>query len=124
MISKNLAQKLNQIIAEYSGGASGIRDEKLLLSALNRPFQTFDGKDLYPTAIGKSAAIFQSIIINHPFLDGNKRMAYAFMRVLLFEEGLDIEVIDDEKYRFIISAAKGELEFEDIRNRIIKNLKN
>lgn len=74
MISKNLAEKLNQIIAESSGGSSGIRDGKLLLSAINRPFQTFDGVDLYPEAADKAAAIFQSIIINHPFIDGNKRM--------------------------------------------------
>ena len=78
MISKELVLNLNKIIAEFSGGSAGIRDEKLLLSAINRPFQTFDGKELYPSAIDKSAAIFQSIIINHPFIDGNKRMAYAF----------------------------------------------
>lgn len=102
MISKELILKLNRIIAESSGGTSGIRDENSLLSAINRPFQTFDGKDLYPSAIDKSAAIFQSIIINHPFIDGNKRMAYAFLRLLLFEDGLDIDTSDDEKYKFVI----------------------
>lgn len=74
MISLKLAKELNEIIAKVSGGSAGIRDIRSLLSALNRPIQTFDGEDLYPTAIEKSAAIIESIIINHPFIDGNKRM--------------------------------------------------
>lgn len=65
MISKKLAIELNRIISESSGGSFGVRDESLLLSALHRPFQTFDGKDLYPSILDKSTAIFQSIIINH-----------------------------------------------------------
>lgn len=74
MISANLAKEINLIIAGFSGGSSGIRDNNGLLSALNRPYQTFDGLDLYPTAIEKSAAILESTIINHSFIDGNKRM--------------------------------------------------
>lgn len=123
MISKELVLSLNKIIAESSGGSSGIRDEKSLLSAINRPFQTFDGKDLYLSGIDKSAAIFQSIIINHPFIDGNKRMAYAFLRLLLFEDGLDIDATDDEKYQFVIEASKGKLDFDQIKSWIISNLK-
>ncbi|WP_047416327.1 type II toxin-antitoxin system death-on-curing family toxin [Cellulophaga sp. Hel_I_12] len=123
MISKELVLNLNKIIAEFSGGSAGIRDEKLLLSAINRPFQTFDGKELYPSAIDKSAAIFQSIIINHPFIDGNKRMAYAFLRLMLFEDGLDIDASDDEKYQFVMEASKGNLDFDQIKHWIISNLK-
>jgi len=123
MISKELVEKLNKLISETSGGSNGIRDMNSLSSAINRPFQTFDGKDLYPSAIDKSAAIFQSIILNHPFLDGNKRVAYALMRLILFEDGLDIEVDAAEKYRFVISASKGELQFEDIKLWIIEYLK-
>ncbi len=62
MISKSLAEKLNHIIAESSGGTSGIRDENLLLSAINRPFQTFDGVDLYPETTDKAAAIFKALL--------------------------------------------------------------
>jgi death-on-curing protein len=123
MISKNLAIELNKIISEASGGSSGLRDEGLLLSALNRPFQTFDGKELYPSIIDKAAAIFESIIINHPFIDGNKRMAYTFMRVLLIEEGFELAASQDEKYNFVIEASKGKLNFEAIKNWIITNLK-
>ena len=80
MISKELAVEINRLVVKESGGSSGLRDESLLLSAINRPFQTFDVKDLYPTVVEKSAAIFESIIINHPFIDGNKRVAYAMMK--------------------------------------------
>ncbi|WP_418602573.1 type II toxin-antitoxin system death-on-curing family toxin [Hwangdonia sp.] len=123
MISKNLAIELNKIISEASGGTSGLRDESLLLSALNRPFQTFDDKELYPSIIVKASALFQSIIINHPFIDGNKRMAYAFMRILLSEEGFTITANEDEKYNFVIEASRGNMDFEAIKNWILKYLK-
>jgi len=123
MISKTLAVELNKIISEASGGSSGLRDESLLLSALNRPFQTFDGKDLYPSIIDKAAALFQSIIINHPFIDGNKRMAYAFLRILLTEAGFTIDATEDEKYVFVIKASEGKLNYEEIKNWIISKLK-
>ena len=123
MTSKKWALEFNRIIADFSGGSSGIRDEKLLSSALNRPFQTFNGKELYPSPIEKAAAIFQSIILNHPFLDGNKRIAYAFLRILLIENGFEIEASVEKQYEFVISAAKGELEFAEIKAWIVENLK-
>lgn len=124
MISKKLAIELNKIISESSGGSSGLRDESLLLSALNRPFQTFDGKDLYPSVIDNAAAIFESIIINHPFIDGNKRMAYAFMRILLTEGGFELKASEEEKYEFVIMASEGKIKFESIRSWILNNIKN
>lgn len=124
MISKKLAIEFNRIIFEATGGATGLRDENLLLSALNRPFQTFDGKDLYPSVIDKAAALFESIIINHPFIDGNKRMAYAFMRILLIEEGFELTATEEEKYEFVITASEGKLNFDTIKNWIIQNLKS
>ena len=123
MISKKLAIELNKIISEASGGSSGLRDESLLLSALNRPFQTFDNKELYPSIIDKASAIFESIIINHPFIDGNKRMAYAFMRILLNEEGFSLEAEENEKYNFVSEASKGNMSFETIKIWILKHIK-
>ena len=122
MISLKLAKELNEIIAKASGGSAGIRDEGSLLSALNRPFQTFDGQDLYPTAIEKSAAIVESIIINHPFIDGNKRMGYAFMRLLLSEEGYELKASENETYNFIIAIAEGKMNSEEIINWIKNNI--
>ena len=122
MISLKLAKELNEIIAKASGGSAGIRDEGSLLSALNRPFQTFDGQDLYPTAIEKSAAIVESIIINHPFIDGNKRMGNAFMRLLLSEEGYELKASENETYNFIIAIAEGKMNSEEIINWIKNNI--
>lgn len=122
MISLKLAKELNEIIAKASGGSAGVRDSGSLLSALNRPFQTFDAQDLYPTAIEKSAAIVESIIINHPFIDGNKRMGYAFMRLLLSEEGYVLKASENETYNLIISIAEGKMNSEEIINWIKNNI--
>jgi death on curing protein len=96
----------NQLIDEF-GGSKGIRDLGSLEAALSRPYATFDQQDLYPTAIEKAAAIFESIIINHPFIDGNKRTAYTLMRLMLIEYGFDIVASKKEKYEMTISASRG-----------------
>ncbi|WP_298767093.1 type II toxin-antitoxin system death-on-curing family toxin [uncultured Polaribacter sp.] len=123
MISKKLAIELNKIISEKSGGSYGLRDETLLLSALNRTFQTFDGNDLYPSTIDKSTALFQSLIINHTFIDVNKRMAYAFMKMLLIEDGLFIDAQKEETYKFVIKASEGKMTFDEIKAWLINHLK-
>lgn len=102
-----------ELIARF-GGARGIRDINALESAINRPFQTFDGKPLYPSVFDKAAALVESILINHPFVDGNKRTGYTLLRMLLLKNGSDIHASEDEKYRFIIDIAAGNTKFEDI----------
>lgn len=123
MIQLGEVEKIHDILIGKFGGAKGIRDSAILESAIGRPFQTFDGIDLYPHPIEKAAAIFESIISNHPFIDGNKRTAYVLLRLLLKEHKLDIVVDKNEKYRFVISAAKGELTFEEIKSWIERNAK-
>ena len=70
MISRKEVIDVHSTLIKEFGGASGVREEELLDSAINRPFQTFDGSELYPSAIEKSAAILESIVKNHPFVDG------------------------------------------------------
>jgi death on curing protein len=94
-----------------------------LESAINRPFHTFDGIDLYKTSVDKAAAIFESIISNHPFIDGNKRTAYVLMRIMLLQEGHDISASEDDKYNFVIKAAQGHVSFDEILLWIKNNLK-
>jgi death-on-curing protein len=108
-------RKIHQILIERFGGSQGLRDVGILESALSRPFQTFDGLDLYPTAIDKAAALFESIISNHPFVDGNKRTAYVLMKLFLMENGLKVQATQDEKYRFVILCAEGSYRFEEIK---------
>ena len=72
MINLDLVINIHELLIEQYGGIHGIRDSKVLESAIARPFMTFDQKDLYPSPILKAAALIESLISNHPFLDGNK----------------------------------------------------
>lgn len=123
MISLHEILAIHDILIERFGGAKGIRDQAGLESAINRPYQTFDGQELYPDSIDKATAIFESIISNHPFIDGNKRTAYVLMRLFLKHDTLDIEATEDEKFDFVIKSAKGELAFDEIRAWIKSKLK-
>ena len=97
------------------GGSKGVRDEGSLLGALARPFATFNQQGLYPTPVEKAAAIFESIIINHPFMDENKRTAYIFLRTVLFIYGFDVMALEDEKYKMTIAASTSEIRIDEIK---------
>ncbi len=124
MISIQEACKIHDILIEKFGGATGIRDKNLLESALRRPFQTFDALELYPTVIEKSAALLESLIKNHPFIDGNKRTGYVLCRLFLLQNKLDFDTDQQSKYNFIIKISTGELELEEIKIWIFKNTKS
>lgn len=96
------------------GGAKELRDRNLLLSAIARPFQTFDGNELYATPIEKAAALGESLIINHPFVDGNKRTAFLAMYALLMEFGIELTCEQNEMYNFIIDMSTGNKKYDDI----------
>jgi death on curing protein len=117
-------KNIHKIVIDKFGGSKGIRDRGTLESALSRTFQTFDEKDLYPLPIEKAAAIFESIIINHPFVDGNKRTAYILMRLILLQNGIDITASENEKYDFVIGAASGEIRFNEIKEWLLTNTKS
>ena len=123
MMSLREVEQIHSLLIEKFGGTKCIRDRGLLESSLNRPFQTFDGNDLYPGPIDKAAAIFESIISNHPFLDGNKRTAYVLMRLILKTYNLDIYIGQNEKYEFVIGAATGKFTYDEIRHWIEQNTK-
>jgi death-on-curing protein len=122
MISINDAIRIQSILIDKFGGSDGLRDKNLLESALMRPYQTFDSNDLYPTPSEKAAAIIESILINHPFVDGNKRFGYVAMRLTLMEFDLDISASENDKYEFVIKIAKGELRFDKILEWINEKL--
>lgn len=97
-----------QIIAQ-SGGSLGIRDIGALESALAQPKMTFDKKELYPTIEEKAAALAFSLSSNHPFVDGNKRVAHAAMEVFLFLNGREINASVDEQEDLFLRLASGKL---------------
>lgn len=110
-----------QLILSF-GGSDGVRDANLLNSAINRPYLTFDKVELYPNIEDKAAAILESIVKNHPFLDGNKRTGYVLMRYLLMQNGKDIQASEDEKYQLVIDIAEGNFSIEQIKNWIKQRL--
>lgn len=114
MISLKTIIKIHFNSISLYGGKEGIRDMNLLQSAINRPFVTFDSVDLYPTAIEKAAAVFESILINHPFVDGNKRTALSIMMFILKKEKFKITANEEELYNITIEVAEGKLEIEKI----------
>jgi death on curing protein len=114
MITKQDVLKLHELSLLAYGGASGLRDEGLLDAAVARPYQTFDGNDLYETVIEKAAAIFESIVMNHPFNDGNKRTGFLAMFAMLDAGGITLTVSHDDAYNFTIAVATGEKNYDDI----------
>ena len=116
MIDTKTAESIHNILIDKFGGSKGIRDIGALEASLARPYATFDQKDLYTTTVEKAAAIFESLIINHPFVDGNKRISYVLMRLILLEDNLDIVASQNEKYAFVISASKGEFRIDQIKD--------
>lgn len=123
MIDLKTVRNIHNIVIDKFGGSKGVRDLPALEAALARPWATFDLKDLYPTAEDQAVALFESIIINHPFIDGNKRIAYILMRLTLLDAGLDISASQEEKYQMVISASKGEIRFDEIKIWLIARLK-
>lgn len=106
---------------EAFGGSTGIRDESLLDSALEQPKATFDGKLLHPTVEGQAAAYLFHLVNNHPFIDGNKRAAFAAMDVFLRINHLRLELSDDEAYDLVSRVARSELGKEEIADILRAN---
>ena len=103
---------LHRLILEQSGGMPGIRDLGGLESALAQPCQTFDGQDIYPTAVEKAAALCFSLVLNHPFVDGNKRIGHFAMETFLVLNGYEIVASVDEQERTILKLASGKMKRE------------
>jgi death-on-curing protein len=100
---------LHSLLIAQSGGSSGLRDRGALESAVAQPEASFGGEELYPDLASKAAALGHSLIQNHPFVDGNKRVGHAAMEVFLFVNGHEIAASIDEQEHIIISVASGKM---------------
>jgi death-on-curing protein len=102
-----------QLVAE-TGGSHGVRDIRKLLSALGRPQASFDGQDLYPDLSTKAAALLDSLIRKHPFVDGNKRTGIAAAALFLRFNGYRLTADNPELEKFTLQVARAELALEQI----------
>ena len=108
MIKFLLADILN-FHAQLENRSSGVRDLGLIESAVNAPFQTFGGEDLYPTIFDKAAQLAYGLTENHGFVDGNKRAAIHSMMVYLLLNDFDIIADEDEIFQISMGLAAGKI---------------
>lgn len=106
--------ELYRRIMEQTGGAVGVRDLNALESALAQPRMTFGGEDLYPTLPDKACALGFSLIQNHPFLDGNKRIGHVAMETFLVLNGFEIAASMNEQEEVVLKIASGKLSREEL----------
>ena len=112
---------LHQMITQETGGDPNIRDIALLESALESAFATFDGKELYPSKEEKGAKLGFSLISNHAFVDGNKRIGMYVLLTFLEINGTPIDPSSQEVARVGLAVASGEMDYEDLLQWILEN---
>lgn len=99
--------ELHERILASSGGDTGIRDRNALESAVSQPHATFGGQDLYPDVLGKAVSLCFSLVMNHPFVDGNKRVGHAAMETFLLLNGVEISCPVDDQEKIVLLLAAG-----------------
>ena len=97
--------ELHQLVLAQSGGAAGMRDVGALKSAIAQQLMSFGGQEVYPTLADKAVALAFSIIRNHPFVDGNKRVGHAAMETFLVLNGWELSAGVDEQERMVLGLA-------------------
>jgi death-on-curing protein len=108
-IPEELVLTIHADLLQRYGGQPGLRDRGLLESALAQPRMTFSGKEVHKTVFDKAAAYGFHFCNNHPFIDGNKRVAFVLMDVFLQKNGWEIQATEEEAYSMMISLASGKL---------------
>jgi death-on-curing protein len=111
-LSADQVLDLHEALLDAFGGASGLRDRGALEAALARPAMTFGGEDLYPDSATKAAALMHSLVMNHPFVDGNKRTSVAAAELFLQLNGCLLEASDDELEHLTLATATGKTQVE------------
>lgn len=110
--SKEKVLLLHQLIAQETGGSVGVRDEGLLESALETAFSSFGGQEFYLTKEEKGALIGYSLISNHAFVDGNKRIGVYAMLTFLEVNGIRLDCTNEDVVHIGLSVADGSMDYE------------
>ena len=120
-LSKEQILLLHSQLIQQTGGSDGVRDYALLESAIEAPFQSFGGDELYPTIQAKATRLGYGLIKNHCMIDGNKRIGTHVMLVFLALNGIELSYTQKELYEVILQVASGELEYEDLLKWILRH---
>lgn len=120
-LTKSQVIQIHSILIQETGGIDGIRDEGLLDSALNSPFQSFGGEDIYKTIQSKASRLGFSLINNHAFVDGNKRIGLLVMMTFLEMNGIILECSNKEIIELGLGVASNKLDDKDLLDWIIKH---
>ena len=118
-LTKDQILAMHRDLMELSGSDEGMRDEGLLDSALAAPFQTFDGSPMLPTVQQKAARLGFGLIMNHPFVDGNKRIGAHVMLVMLAMNGIELEYSQEELCEIILKIAASQASFEELLSWVL-----
>ena len=114
---------LHRRIIEQSGGAVGVREMGGVESAVAQPQMTFEREELYPTIESKATALCFSLVMNHPFVDGNKRIGHAAMETFLVMNGFEIAANVDDAEKIILTLAAGELSREELLEWVASHIR-
>lgn len=118
ILTKKQIILIHRNLIKSTSGSADIRDSQLLDLSINSPFQTFDNMDLYPSLIEKSARLGFSLISNHPFVDGNKRIGVHIMLVLLAINEIELNYTQNDLINLGLSVASGNMKYSDVLNWI------
>ncbi len=121
-LSKSTVLKIHHRQVEKFGGTAGVRDEGLLESALAQPQATFFGEYLHVTIYEQAAAYLYHIAKNHPFIDGNKRTAFAVMDTFLRINNYVLNTNNQETYTLVLQVAEGSIDKKEIANYLEQNI--
>ena len=108
----------SDLIAEY-GGSDGLRDYGLLESALAAPYQTFGGHAMLPTIQQKAARLGFGLVMNHPFIDGNKRIGAHAMIMTLTINGIELKYTQEELCEIVLEVVSGNVSFEGLLDWVL-----
>ncbi len=120
-LSKEKVMLLHRIMTEQTGGDPNIRDSQLLDSALESVFQTFGGQELYPSVEEKGARLGYSLISNHAFVDGNKRIGMYILLIFLEVNGIRLHPSVSEVSKVGLAVASGEMKYEELYAWVMEN---
>lgn len=122
-LTKHKVLALHQLICEETGGDPGIRDTALLESALESPFLTFGGVDLYPTLEEKGARLGYALISNHAFVDGNKRIGIFALLVFLQVNGVALTLKNEDIVTAALGVAAGQMDYPALLHWVLAHKK-